>query len=286
MSLNITKPEEIFSQIHKQDFKSLLNLSHEYDKSIDVDKLFLDYCTGDEELIKVYREWERSVSRGRPNFALYGRGVYMNEAFHCWKLYSRRYLLLLKKYLASPECAMNTDAVKTVLDLGCGCGYTTIGLSSIFPNAHIYGTNLSGTLQYKIAEDITKDFPNCTICDESHNADLPASPDLVFASEFFEHLSEPLVLLDELVNKYRPKYIVFANTFTKMSLGHFEQYYHGNKIYTGKEMSREFVKRLRSYGYAKVPTKFFNNRPSIYESCVMAEQTQRTPLFRRHRYEK
>jgi SAM-dependent methyltransferase len=278
MILYITKPEDIFNQTSKEDFLSLLQLAHSFDTSIDVDKLFNDYINDNVELKSVYAEWEKSVQCGKPNFALYGRDVYMNEAFIRWKLYSRRYLRLLRKYLTKPHCVLNPEYVKTVLDLGCGCGYTTLGLSSIFPNAHIYGTNLSGTLQYKIAEYMCKAVPNCTICDESHNADLPESPDLVFASEFFEHLDHPLVLLEAIVSKYRPKYFVFANTFTKMSLGHFEQYYDGNRVFTGKEMSREFTRRLKKLGYIKVYTKFYNNRPSIY---MLREPVRNRPLFTR-----
>ena len=276
MGLKLTKPEDIFKCTGKPDLMCLLNLAKEYDRSLDVDKLYEDYCTGNFELHKVYDAWKKSVSLGKPDFSLYGSDVYMNEAFNCWRLYSRRYLLLLKKYLTRPDCAIHND-VKTVLDLGCGCGYTTVGLSSIFPNAHIYGTNLSGTLQYKIAEDVCKPFANCTICDESHNADLPESPDLVFASEFFEHLDRPLVLLDTIIKNYRPKYIVFANTFTQMSLGHFEQYYDGNDVLEGKEMSRRFGERLRHHGYVKIETKFFNNRPYIY----VLDDVQKRPLFER-----
>lgn len=278
MSLNIHKSEDIFNHIHKADLISLLNLAKDFDESIDVDKLFKDYCDGNGELYRVYADWEQSVHNGKPNYALYGSDVYMNEAFMCWKLYSRRYLLLLRNYLNKSECPIDTADVKTILDLGCGCGYTTVGLSSIFPDAVVYGTNLSDTLQYKIASHICADFPRCEIWDESHNADLPTAPDLVFASEFFEHLTEPLVLLDDLVTKYRPKYFVFANTFTKMSLGHFEQYYGDGKIFTGKSMSREFIKRLKKHGYVKVQTKFFNSRPSIY---MLQAPTKKKPLFGR-----
>lgn len=279
MGLNISKPEDIFSKIKKPDFIELLNLAHTYDNSLDVDKLFNDYCSGHTELLNVYDLWKKSVSTGAPDFSLYGRDVYMNEAFNCWKLYSRRYLMLLQKYMTRSDCEINPDSVHTVLDLGCGCGYTTIGLSSIFPQAHIYGTNLSGTLQYKIAEDICRDFPNCIICDESHNADLPESPDLVFASEFFEHLNEPLVLLKDLIDKYSPKYFVFANTFTQMSLGHFEHYVYNGKKFTGQHMSHLFNDMLRAYGYMKADTNFYNNRPNIF---VLPDNTSvKRPLFER-----
>ena len=280
MRLDLTKPEDIFSHISKNHLLALLNLAHEYEPTLDVDEVYTDYCAGNPGLKDVYAEWAMSVKEYEPAFELYGHDLYMNEAFQCWKLYSRRYLTLLRKYLARPDCEIHMSDVKTVLDLGCGIGYTTVGLSSIFPDATIIGTNLSGTLQYKIAEDICRDFPNCIICDESHNANLHKSPDLVFASEFFEHLIEPLELLDNIIGKYRPKYFVFANTFTKMSLGHFEKYFADDRSIDGKTMSREFIKRLRSHGYVKVSTKFFNNRPSIY---MLADEkpAKMKPLFER-----
>lgn len=274
MALNLTKPEDIFQHISSRHFLQLLDLAFEHDPMIDVEALYYEYCDGNPGLKDVYDEWELSVKENEPAFELYGHDLYMNEAFNCWKLYSRRYLLLLKKYLARPDCAIQMDDVKTVLDLGCGCGYTTAGLSSIFPDATVIGTNLAGTLQYRIAEDVCRDFPNCIICDESHNANLHKAPDLVFASEFFEHLTEPLELLDAIITKYQPKYFVFANTFTKMSLGHFEKYWADGRSLDGKRMSREFLKRLRSHGYVKVPTQFFNNRPSIY---MLTNKTK--PLF-------
>ena len=278
MGLDIRKPEDIIRKVKKVDFMELLQLAHKYDSSLDVGSLLFDYSNGHTELHQVYKDWEKSVDAGAPDFSLYGRAIYMNEAFNCWKLYSRRYLILLRSYLNRPDSVIDADSIRSVLDLGCGCGYTTVGLSSIFPNAHIYGTNLKDTLQYKIAENICKDFPQCTICDESHNADLPESPDVVFASEFFEHLESPIVLLDDIIAKYHPKCFVFANTFTQMSLGHFAQYYHGGIAFPGKTISRVFNDSLRAKGYVKVNAGFFNNRPNIY---VLPETgpTKNRPLF-------
>ena len=275
MTLNLTKPSDIFQHTGKTHFLSLLHLAYEHNPLLDIEALYYEYCAGNPGLKDVYDEWALSVRDGEPEYELYNNDLYMNEAFNCWKLYSRRYLLLLRKYLTRSDCMIKADKVKSVLDLGCGCGYTTVGLSSIFPNATITGTNLSGTLQYKIAEDVCRDFPNCIICDESHNADIAPAPDLVFASEFFEHLTEPLVLLDDLITKYHPKYFVFANTFTKMSLGHFDTYYHYGCEFPGKTMSRMFGNALRAAGYVKVQTKFFNNRPSIY----VLPDAKSKPLF-------
>ena len=42
--------------------------------------------------------------------------------------------------------------VKTIVDVGCGCGLATKNLDKMFPNANIYATNLKGTKQWKFCE--------------------------------------------------------------------------------------------------------------------------------------
>ena len=65
---------------------------------------------------------------------------------------------------------------KTVLDLGCGFGYTTAALKEIYPRAEVIGTNLRGTSQYKVSSAIGKQR-NFSVKDSIPKADL------IFASE-------------------------------------------------------------------------------------------------------
>lgn len=258
----VNNSEEIFNLIHKEDFKALLELANQI-QPIDVDALYKGYVDDNAILKPLYDTWAIWEDID-PAFYLYGRPEYLNESFECWKKYSRRYILLLKKYIDSAESEIDRTEIKTVLDLGCGCAFSTVGLASIFPTARIFATNLEGSVQFEIDKEVTREIPQCEIFSEDKTFCLNGA-DLVFASEFFEHIKEPIAWLRHLISSYHPKYFVFANTFTKMSLGHFTRYMDHGTAYTGREISRLFNDTLRANGYKKVNTGFFNNRPQVFK---------------------
>lgn len=151
--------------------------------------------------------------------------------------------------------------------MGCGVGYTTIALSEIFPNAIIYGENLKNTLQYSIMKELTKNKEKIKIVDEKNFINYIKNVDCLVCSEYFEHLQEPIDMLNLLLETYMPKYFIFANSFTiPNALGHFPVYFYNGKEYTGKEISRLFNKIARDeFGYKPLKTGFFNNRPNVYK---------------------
>lgn len=252
--------QNIFSKISKEDFRELLDVAGKF-KQIDKDALYTDYCTGNTKLDDLKKLWVKSINAGAPDFSLYNDDLYINESFVCWKIYSRRYLQLLNKYLNGDTCEIDKGAVKNILDVGCGCGFTTVGLKSLFPGATVKATNLKGTLQYNIDIEVTKDTAGIEIHDDSEIFNL-GKIDMIFASEFFEHLEEPFKYLQKLIDAYRPKYIVYANTFTNMAIGHFNSY----EGFVGGKASLNFTKTLKQNGYTRVKSaKFFNNRPYIYQ---------------------
>lgn len=259
----VSKPSEIFDKIKKEDFKQLLEIANQY-QSLPVEDLYQSYTSGNEELIALHKKWEQSVINGNPDYSVYGNDAYINEAFICWKEYSRRYLLLLRKYLGREDCEINKEKVKSILDLGCGCGFSTIGLKAIFPDATISATNLKGTLQHSIDIHVTDNIDDINIYDENDAFNLDCV-DMVFASEFFEHLTNPIEYLTKLIKTYHPKYFVFANTFGQMALGHFDYYIDNGCKYVGRQVSRKFNDALRENGYKKIETGFFNHRPSIFK---------------------
>lgn len=259
----VSEPNKIFDKIKKEDFKQLLEIANQY-KPLQVEELYHSYINGNERLAALHKKWERSIINGNPDYSVYDDDVYMNEVFICWKEYSRRYLLLLKKYLLREDCEINKTDVKSILDLGCGCGFSTIGLKAIFQDATVSATNLKETLQYAINVHVTDNIDDIHIYDENEAFSLN-HVDMVFASEFFEHLTNPIEYLTKLIKTYRPKYFVFANTFGQMALGHFNYYFDDGCEYVGKQVSRKFNKVLRENGYVKVETGFFNHRPSIFK---------------------
>lgn len=252
------------NKIKKEDFKELLNLAKEEKDDINVEYLYSEYLNGNKNLDDLLNRWLKSVKSGNPNYSIYGEDDYLNEVFYCWKFFSRRYLKFLKKYLEeNKEFYFYTTSI---LDMGCGIGYTTVVLSELFPEAIVYGQNLKGTLQYKINRKVTKNINNIRIVDERNFLDKIDEVDLIFASEYFEHLESPLDMLETLINHFHPQYFIFANSFTHPeSIGHFYEYEYKKKKYSGKVISRMFYKFLKQNGYKRINTSFFNGRPCIYE---------------------
>lgn len=263
MNQKRTDHDVVLQRIKKQDFLSFLETAKQF-KVIDIDSLYKAYCEGNSNLPPLYERWENSVNDKTFDYSVYDDDAYLNEAFYCWKKYARTYILLLKKYITLDYCEMNVDNIYSVVDLGCGCGYSTIALKSVFKKAKIVGTNLKGTLQYKIDEDVCGQFEDCSMVDESETLNL-GKVDVVFASEFFEHLQSPKELLDGLIKEYQPKYFIVANTFTKMSLGHFDSYRWNGVEMSGREVSKKFNDYLRANGYVDLETRFFNHRPKIWK---------------------
>ena len=263
--------DDIFNEIGNSAFLRFLNLAHKYNKAVPIQEIYDDWINGNKKMSELYNRWEKSVQDGNPDYSVYNDLFYLEDAFGSWKGFSRRYMMMLRKYINGNNSEIDKSVVKSVIDLGCGCGYSTIGLKSLFPDATIYGTNLVNTLQWYIDVDVFKPFKDIFPVAEQDTLSLD-SVDLVFASEFFEHLDKPIDLLLGLIQKYKPKYFVFANTFTKMSLGHFYMYSYNGSEYDGKAISRLFNKCLRDNGYVKVNTGFFNNRPQLYR---LADKTSK-----------
>lgn len=250
--------DEVFSKIKVDDFRDI-TLSVDPDNS---ERLVAEWINKNPGLKSLQERWEMSLDN-LPDYTVYNESIYLNETFLCWKVYSRRYLMLLRKWLNQYDCPIHANDVQNVLDLGCGLALTTVGLKSLFPNAEIYGTNEKDSVQIKFDKIITEPFKDIHII--SDNFGLSEHMDIVFASEFFEHIQSPIEFLHKVLVQYKPKYMIFANTFTQMAIGHFNEYIVGDNKVSGEEVSRIFTKTLQANGYRKVQTDFFNNRPNIYK---------------------
>jgi 2-polyprenyl-3-methyl-5-hydroxy-6-metoxy-1,4-benzoquinol methylase len=271
------------NKIRKEDLQEFieilkeLNFEFEETKFKDIVNNTLKYINGDESKRNELRiiqdlenKWYNSLDNGQPDYSVYDEIYYIADTWVCWKKYSRQYLknIISDKSMATKSSTgfYNLKSIKdelqvnSVIDLGCGIGYTTASLKEIF-NCRVIGTNIKESKQYKVCEKI-KDKAGFELIEDFSNI---GQIDLVFASEYFEHFEKPVEHLLDVINNLKPKYIIFANTFNAKSIGHFNEYKHLDNSYTGKEISRLFTKGLKDNNYKKVHTNCFNNRPNLYK---------------------
>lgn len=213
------------------------------------------------EIRRLERMWYQSLTSGRPEYAVYSEPYYFCDVWMCWVTYSRKYLKAIQSAtsLGTRSIVSDMQRIGTVLDLGCGIGYTAAALKQIFPAANVIGTNLPGTAQFAMAEELGA----------SHGfkvapgfSDLRA--DLMFASEYFEHMEAPIEHLADVLRSCKPRYLLIANTFNSPAIGHFLTYRYRGEAFTGKQMSRMFNASLRYFGYKLTPTRCWNNRPAYW----------------------
>lgn len=210
------------------------------------------------ELKEIEQRWYQSLKDGKPDYKVYGLPYYYIDLWICWCRYSRRYLLdIQSKKSLFGKSVVSAIKPKTVVDLGCGFGYTTAALKEIFPTAKVIGTNIKGTSQFEVARKIGKQR-SFTV---QHS--IPKA-DLIFASEYFEHHQEPLKHLEEVIKKVRPSFILFANAFGQSAIGHFCFYKHLGKTVPAKSMNRLFSDTLKERGWRKIKTGCWNNRPQFW----------------------
>jgi hypothetical protein len=202
-------------------------------------------------LQELEREWYASLAAGKPAFDVYERTEYLGDLWACWALYSRKYV---NNLAGLPGIRVG---VNVVADVGCGLGYSTAALRAAFPGATVFGTNLPGTIQTAFAERLGVELG----FDVVPALDRPV--DLLFASEYFEHFQEPVAHLRDLL-RAEPSVVVTASTFNAASIGHFPAYLIDGETLDGPATSRRFNNELRSSGYAKIETGFWNNRPAVW----------------------
>jgi len=213
-----------------------------------------------DSLVRLERQWYTALSAGEIDWSVYNADEYLEELWYCWNTYSKQYLNSIVRS-GMVNCASVFSAmgeIKGVVDLGCGIGYSTARLKQLYPSAAVFGTNFKGTPQAKVAEKLSGKYGFSIVS----NVDEISMPiDLVFASEYFEHIQNPLDHLREIVQHLCPKYFIIANAFNTKATGHFTVY---QETICQSKISRIFWKALRELGYEKVKTKLWNNRPTFW----------------------
>jgi SAM-dependent methyltransferase len=213
-------------------------------------------------ILQQQNRWLKSLRQGKPDYSLYNHPLILPDLWACWVVYSRKYLLALKspKSLGGHSIRQDVGKIRSVVDVGCGIGYSTAGLKYLFPKAEVFGTNLADTCQFEIATLIGGAYDFSV----KENVAEVGRVDLVFASEYFEHFPRPIEHLLEILRTCQPKFLIIANAFAAVSLGHFPYYQDDGNSFAGKLMGRRFNKALRDRGFRNVDTNCWNQRPAYW----------------------
>lgn len=206
--------------------------------------------------------WEQSLA-GDPDYSVYDHDDYLAELWGCWVVYSRTYLQTIARAGSFPPLGVQrilTPAGR-IVDLGCGCGFSTAILAELFPDSDVHGTNLPDTIQTRVAVKLGARYDFEV---HAEPAAVPGTGGLVFASEYFEHFPAPVDHLHEVLDALDPDRLLVANTFTAPAIGHFPTYLIDGAPADGKATNRAFNEALEARGYRKVPTKMWNQRPTLW----------------------
>lgn len=207
------------------------------------------------------RRWYDALAHGEIDYLVYSDDAFIAEAWACWAVYSRKYLLALAGELTAGH-ALAGFMPASVIDLGCGIGYTTAALKELFPAAAVVGTQLLGTFQFAVAEALGRERG-------FRVASAPDGPaELVFASEYFEHFQRPVTHLERVLAICQPRCLVIANAFGARSVGHFDHYIVEGGLMpitvANISIATFFNHALRDAGYERVKTSFWNDRPTVW----------------------
>lgn len=210
------------------------------------------------------KRWYRSLERREPDYSVYAAPEYLGELWACWSVYSRQYLRSIAKSDSlgrGSSVLEDIGEVPCVVDLGCGFGFTTAALRELWPDARIFGTNFPGIIQTEIAKRMGERF-NFEVVDDV--SAIPFNADVVFASEYFEHIYEPIAHLDHVWREVKPTVMLTANAFGARSIGHFVEYLVDDELVHGSEMPKRFGAAMRERGFRARKTRMWNNRPAYW----------------------
>lgn len=242
-SKNMSKKEflkeqySLFETLIKEKFNITDSEIEEFLKEVEIE------FSKEPDKSRFFKKWYEDFS-----YDLYSDKYYLFAGWLSFKKWSSNHIKLLSKLDINPE---------SIIDFGCGIGFSTKLLQDVFPDSKVICTNIPDTLQTKMCE-----FLNLNI--ETDYSKLPQC-DLAFCSEYFEHFKEPVDHCRLIIEQCSPKYLIIANSFGTNAVGHFNSYFVEGFEYSKKKTSRVFNKFLREKGYVQIKTKFWNNRPSVWQ---------------------
>ncbi len=222
--------------------QELLNDMEEYQREIRPQNKIPCKSTNRVKLLE--KQWYDSLPN--PDYSVYSHENYFIDVFLCWAMYSRRYI----KSMRTLDIFDNLD---TIVDLGCGPGFTTKALNEVFKPKRTVGTNIKydkdGNIIWQwthaktIGIDVVEDIK-----------DVDTQIDLVVAFEYFEHIEDPLTHLEEILCT-NPKMLAVRNGWTGTAIGHFFK--------KSDNMEKKFKSIMNAYGYMS-EKYFFNDEPKIW----------------------
>jgi hypothetical protein len=228
-------------------------------------QLIKKYTKFDDSTIKKMLEFEKELDSNwfanlKTNEGLipnYNSLEYLFAAFNCYKNFSRNYSILTIKHLKDKN-------INSILDVGAGIGATTLMFKLNFKNSIVYYNNLKG-FQWNFAEWLFKKFNVEINMVSPENLFSIENVDLILCFEFFEHIKQPIILLEKLINM-NPKYFAITNSWKVNSYGHFLKYIVDGELIDRKKMAKIFNKRIEEkYKLMDCTNTFWNSRPRLYE---------------------
>lgn len=213
------------------------------------------------------QQWYDSLETDEPDFSIYADEYYFTDVWVCWQMYSRGYLRSINHPNSwKPEHSIGdlVADVNTIVDLGCGIGYTSAALAELFPNARVFATNLPNTPQWKWCREMATAC-NFTLLPNTTFIDRPNSIAMIVAFEYFEHFYDPIDHLKKVLEDTDAQFLYLANSFNTKSMGHFTSYSVDGRLVDQKDMSKRFNESLKKLGFYQVKTKIWNNKPTLWQ---------------------
>lgn len=244
MDLLIEKPRNIL-EFFLKDYKNQFDININKTREMFKNKILWNTLT---------KKWYKNLREDNLSeaYTVYKDHYYFVDLFNCFKLYSRTYLKRLQKEKSLKD-------ISSFVDIGCGIGYSTWALKQMFPKAEGYATDINQTDQWIFCCMIACRAKFKML--ETFTA-IPNNIDLIFASEYFEHIFNPIEHLKQIL-KCSPKYFVIANSFNTKSIGHFRYYKHEGKLIHESKISRLFNRFMIDNHYHK-EGHAWNDRPIIW----------------------
>lgn len=230
-------------------------------------KKAIHYIETNERFDYLTEKWYECLSKNdlENAYSVYNDEYYFTDLWNCFVRYSRTYLRRFYKVSIDDTHSVlsMTKQSKKIIDIGCGIGYTTAALTEMYPDAEVYGLNLKNTKQWTFCEKVSEKY-GFNMIDSFDNT--YGNFDIAFASEFFEHILDPIDYVHNLIFKINPKYLIISNAFNTHSIGHFNEYNVAceGRVIHAADISKKFNKTLTNYGYRKIKTTLFNGKPNVW----------------------